>query len=168
MTTIPTPDQQSNHKQNAAPWRSMTAADALAWLVAEDVARRASERHAPGLSGPANRKRLIAWRREHGFCPKCGRPIPADEQFIHCPRCRQAFREWEKRRPHTEAQRLARNARARRYYNRIIKPGLPKVVTPMVTPGPMVTRNQPGTGKAKRDRAEYMRAYRANRKLRSD
>ena len=62
-----------------------------------DVARLASERHAPGLSGPANRKRLIAWRRENGFCPKCGRPIPADEQFIHCPRCRQVFRDWEKR-----------------------------------------------------------------------
>ena len=52
MTTIPTPDQQSNHQAlDDAPWRSMTAADALAWLVAEDVARRASERHAPGCQG---------------------------------------------------------------------------------------------------------------------
>ena len=53
-----------------------------------------------------------------------------------------------------------------------MKAGLPKVVTPMVTevvtPDPMVTRNQPGPGKAKRDRAEYMRAYRTNRKLRSE
>ena len=147
--------------------------------MAEDVARRTSEgrdgAYALRLGGLANRKRLVAWRRENGLCAKCGRAIPADEaQFKHCPKCRKAFRDWERERSRnlTEPQRLARNERARRSYHKLAhgKPAPPKVVTlvtktrtkmvtPMVTP--MVTRDK--TGGPKRDRAEYMRAYRARK-----
>ena len=146
----------------------MTAADALAYLVAQDAARRTregrDEAYGLRLGGIANRKRLVAWRRENGLCPKCGRAIRADEpEFKHCRRCREAFREYQR---HvnanlTEPQRLARNERARRSYHKIAhgKPAPPKVVTPMVTP--MVTRDK--TGGPKRDRAEYMRAYRSRK-----
>ncbi len=153
----------------AEPWRSMTAEDALAYLVAEDAARRTSEARDEAyglrLGGIANRKRLVAWRRENGLCPKCGRAIRADEpEFKHCRRCRQAFREYQR---HVNAnlnerQRLARNERARRSYHKLVhgKAPPPKVVAPgpMVTPVTPVTRAGP-----KRDRAEYMREYRANR-----
>ena len=146
----------------------MTAEDALAYLVAEDAARRTmegrDEAYGLRLGGIANRKRLVAWRRENGLCPKCGRAIPVDEpEFKHCRRCREAFREYQR---HvnanlTEPQRLARNERARRSYHKIAhgKPAPPKVVTPMVTP--MVTRDK--TGGPKRDRAAYMCAYRARK-----
>ena len=111
-----------------------------------------------GLAGLANRRRLVAWRRENGLCPKCGRAIRADEpEFKHCRRCREAFREYQR---HvnanlTEPQRLARNERARRSYHKLAhgKPAPPKVVTPMVT------RNQ--AGGPIRARAAYMRRYRA-------
>ena len=139
------------------PWRSMTPENALAYLVAEDVARRTDEArdevYGRRLGGIANRKRLVAWRREHGVCAKCGRAIPADEsEFKHCPRCRAAFRDWEKRRTRhglTEAQRLARNERARRSYHKLVhgKAPPPKVVTldPMVTPvvTPAQRKNSP-------------------------
>ena len=146
----------------------MTAEDALAYLVAEDAARRTlegrDEAYALRLGGISNRKRLVAWRRENGLCPKCGRAIRADEpEFKHCRRCREAFREYQR---HvnanlTEPQRLARNERARRSYHKLAhgKPAPPKAVTPMVTP--MVTRDK--TGGPKRDRAKYMRAYRARK-----
>ena len=146
----------------------MTAEDALAYLVAEDAARRTmegrDEAYALRLGGIGHRKRLVAWRRENGLCPKCGAAIPADErEFKHCRRCREAFREYQR---HvnanlTEPQRLARNERARRSYHKLAhgKPAPPKVVTPMVTP--MVTRDK--TGGPKRDRAAYMRAYRARK-----
>ena len=145
----------------------MTAEDALAYLVAEDAARRTmegrDEAYGLRLGGIGNRKRLVAWRRENGLCAKCGRAIPANEPFKHCPKCRAAFRDWEKRRTRhglTEAQRLARNERARRSYHKLVhgKPAPPKVVT-LVTP--MVTRDK--TGGPKRDRAAYMRAYRARK-----
>ena len=157
----------------------MTAEDALAYLVAADVARRTQEgrddAYALRLGGIANRKRLVAWRRENGLCAKCGCAIPADEaEFKHCPKCRKAFREWERRRSRnlTEPQRLARNERARRSYHKFRhgKPAPPKVVTlvtktrtkmvaPMVTP--MVTRDK--ADGPKRDRAMYMRKYRARK-----
>ena len=59
----------------------MTAEDALAYLVAEDAARRTMEgrdkAYALRLGGIGNRKRLVAWRRENRLCPKCGaRPPP--------------------------------------------------------------------------------------------
>ena len=137
----------------------MTAEDALAYLVAEDAARRTmegrDEAYGLRLGGIANRKRLIAWRRENGLCPKCGRAIRADEpEFKHCRRCRAAFSLQQRRYNAnlTEPQRLARNARARRSYHKLAPP---KVVTPMVT------RNQ--TGGPIRARAAYMRAYRARK-----
>ena len=150
----------------------MTAEDALAYLVAEDAARRTmegrDEAYALRLGGIGNRKRLVAWRRENGLCPKCGRAIRADEpEFKHCRRCREAFREYQR---HvnanlTEPQRLARNERARKSYHKLAhgKPAPPKVIT-LVTPKvvtPMVARNQ--TGGPIRDRAAYMRAYRARK-----
>ena len=65
----PTPKFNSQIRQTGTQcdesWRSMEPADALAWLVAEDVARRARE-NPPGMAGPGNRKRLIAWRRANG------------------------------------------------------------------------------------------------------
>ena len=77
------------------PWRSMTAEDALAYLVAADAAQRTLEgrRTAQGLGliGIANKRRLVAWRRTAGLCPKCGSGLPADAQFKHCGRCRQSF-----------------------------------------------------------------------------
>ena len=129
---IPTPTPQQ--PLDGAPWRSMTAAAALAWLLAEDVARRASEPPPPSLGGHANRKKLVAWRRENGRCSKCGRAIPADEQFVHCRRCRKSFRDWQRHRGQnlTEPQRLARNERARRSYHKLThgKPAPPKVGLP--------------------------------------
>ena len=153
-------------------WRRMRAADALAYLVAQDAARRTmegrDEAYALRLGGIGNRKRLVAWRRENGLCPKCGRAIRADEpEFKHCRRCREAFREYQR---HvnanlTEPQRLARNERARKSYHKLAhgKPAPPKVIT-LVTPKvvtPMVARNQ--TGGPIRDRAAYMCAYRARK-----
>ena len=146
----------------------MTPKDALAYLLAEDAARRTDEARDEAyglrLGGIANRKRLIAWRRENGLCPKCGRAIRADEpEFKHCRRCRAAFSLQQRRYNAnlTEPQRLARNARARRSYHKIAhgKPAPPKVVTPMVTP--TVTRDK--TGGPKRARAAYMREYRARK-----
>ena len=171
----------------------MTPADALAWLVAEDVARRARENPPLGMAGAANRKKLVAWRRANERCPKCGRAIPADEQFIYCPRCRAiAFAEYQRHinRNLTHTQRLARNARSNRSYHKLThgRPPPPKVVTPpgpngyatgpMVTPDPRWLRRRPrwlrgprwlrtSPASPKRDRAAYMRAYRANQKSRS-
>ena len=117
----------------------MTAEDALAYLVAASAARRTmegrDEAYALRLGGIGNRKRLVAWRRENGLCPKCGRSIRADEpEFKHCRRCREAFREYQR---HvnanlTEPQRLARNERARRSYHKLAhgKPAPPKVGLP--------------------------------------
>ena len=158
------------------PWRSMTAEDALAFLVAEDVARRTIEGRdeACGLRLDAltNRKRLVAWRRERGLCAKCGRAIPADETFQHCPSCRRSFRDRERRRTLklSDEQRLARNERGRKSYHKIVHgaPPPPKVVTPdpmvtpVVTPTSTSTQKPPAVG-PKRDRALYMRGYRANR-----
>ena len=178
----------------AEPWRSMTAEDALRHLLDADAARRTMEAQAEayrlGLGGLSNRRRLVAWRRENGLCPKCGRAIRADEaEFKHCRRCRQTFREQQRHfnASLTEPQRLARNERARKSYHKLAhgKAAPPKVVTlitpkvvtrevvtPMVTPDPMVTpvvtppststKKQTAAG-PKRDRAEYMRAYRADR-----
>ena len=68
------------------PWRSMSAEGALAFLLAEDVARRTSaardEAYGLRLGGIANRKRLIAWRRENrSLCPNrtAGGAIQADQ-----------------------------------------------------------------------------------------
>ena len=124
------------------------------------------EAYALRLGGIGNRKRLVAWRRENGLCPKCGRAIRADEpEFKHCRRCREAFREYQR---HvnanlTEPQRLARNERARRSYHKLVhgKAAPPKVVTPMVTP--KVVTPKPMADGPKRDRAEYMREYRASK-----
>ena len=177
----------------------MTPKDALAYLLAEDAARRTDEArdeaYALRLGGIANRKRLVAWRRENGLCPKCGRAIRADEpEFKHCRRCREAFREYQR---HvnanlTEPQRLARNERARRSYYKLTHGKPPpelvtrrRMVTPVVTPDPMVTEvvtpgqrtdlkpstsdvpslsvQKPTPGGPKRDRAAYMRAYRARK-----
>ena len=158
----------------AEPWRSMPAEDALAYLVAEDVARRTDEARDKAyglrLGGIANRRRLVAWRRENGLCPKCGRAPRADEpEFKHCRRCREGFRVSQR---HvnanlTEPQRLARNERARRSYHRLVhgKPASPKVVTPMVavvTPTSTSAQKQTAAD-PKRDRAAYMREYRAKR-----
>ena len=150
----------------AEPWRSMEAEDALAYLVAEDVARRTEEgrdeAYGRRLGGIGNRRRLVAWRRENGLCPKCGRAIPADEaEFKHCPRCRESFRLTQRyiNANLNEHQRLARNERGRRSYHKLVhgKAPPPKVVRrgAMVTP--------PARVGPKRDRAEYMREYRANR-----
>ena len=58
----------------------MTAEDALAYLVAEDVARRTEEgrdeAYGLRLGGIGNRRRLVAWRRENQLCPKCGSGLP--------------------------------------------------------------------------------------------
>ena len=104
----------------------MTAEDALAYLVDADAARRTLEgRRAAnrlGLVGIANKRRLVAWRRENQLCPKCGSGLPADEPFKHCPRCRQSFREHQRHVNATlnERQRLARNERARRSYHKLV------------------------------------------------
>ena len=155
-------------------WRSMPEAEALAHLVALDVARRTSEGRAGAdelhLTGLRNRSRLRAWRRENGICPKCGTAIPADEpEYKHCPKCRAVFRDRENRRNAnlTEPQRLARNERSRQRFHRIVhgQAAPPKVVTPKVTPvvtPPPVVTHKTGSG-AKRDRAKYMRAYRAKK-----
>ena len=159
----------------------MTPKDALAYLLAEDAARRTDEARDEAyglrLGGIANRKRLIAWRRENGLCPKCGRAIRADEpEFKHCRRCRAAFSLQQRRYNAnlTEPQRLARNARARRSYHKITHGKLPpkpvtplvtEVVTPvipMVTPAATPTQEQMAAG-PKRDRAAYMRAYRSRK-----
>ena len=173
-----------------APWRTMTACDALAFLVAEDVARRTregrGEAHELGLGGPANRRRLVAWRRENQLCPKCGRGLPADEpEFKNCPLCRESFRNQQSRhnRNMTAAQRLARNERARKSYHKIVHgtpppkvvaPAVAEVVAPVVAVvAPVVAvvapkvvavvaQKQTAVG-PKRDRAAYFRAYRANR-----
>ena len=172
----------------------MTAEDALAYLVDADAARRTLEgRRAAnrlGLVGIANKRLLVAWRRENQLCPKCGRGLPANEPFKHCERCRRAFRQYQR---HvnanlTERQRLLRNERARRSYHKLAHGKAPpakvvtrEVVTPLVTevvtPAPMVTVVTPKVRKSnlwtatkeqtaagpKRDRAEYMREYRASR-----
>ena len=180
----------------------MTAEDALAYLVDADAARRTLEgRRAAnrlGLVGIANKRLLVAWRRENQLCPKCGRGLPANEPFKHCERCRRAFRQYQR---HvnanlTERQRLLRNERARRSYHKlahgkappakvvtreVVTPLVTEVVTPLVTevvtPAPMVTVVTPKVRKSnlwtatkeqtaagpKRDRAEYMREYRASR-----
>ena len=168
------------------PWRSMSAEGALAFLLAEDVARRTSaardEAYGLRLGGIANRKRLVAWRRENGLCPKCGRAIPADKvEFKHCPSCRKAFREYQRHvnASLNETQRIARNERARKSYHKLTHGQPPpelvtrrRMVTPMVTvvtPDPMVTKSDNLTSSTarktaagpKRDRAEYMRDYRA-------
>ena len=164
-------------------WRRMSAADALAYLVAQDAARRTmegrDEAYALRLGGIGNRKRLVAWRRENGLCPKCGRAIPADEpEFKHCRRCREAFREYQR---HvnanlTEPQRLARNERARRSYHKLVhgKTPPPKVVAvvapkvvaaevvAVVAPPSTSTKKETAAG-PKRDRALYFREYRAAR-----
>ena len=157
-------------------WRRMRAEDALAYLVAASAARRTmegrDEAYALRLGGIGNRKRLVAWRRENGLCPKCGRAIRADEpEFKHCRRCREAFREYQR---HvnanlTEPQRLARNERARRSYHKLVhgKAAPPKVATPGPMVTPMVTEvvtpaATPTPAGPKRDRAAYMRAYRAS------
>ena len=146
-------------------WRRMSAADALAYLVAQDAARRTMEGRDEAYvslrrGGIGNRKRLVAWRRENGLCPKCGRAIRADEpEFKHCRRCREAFREYQR---HVNAnlsepgKRLARNERARRSYHKLAhgKAAPPKVVTPMA----YADSGRPDDG-PKRDRAAYMRAY---------
>ena len=155
-------------------WRRMSAADALAYLVAQDAARRTregrDEAYGLRLGGIGNRKRLVAWRRENGLCPKCGRAIPADEpEFKHCRRCREAFREYQR---HvnanlTEPQRLGgTSARAARATTNSSArqaaaaqggyAGSGYAVTAEV-----VTRDK--TGGPKRDRAAYMRAYRARK-----
>ena len=148
------------------PWRSMTAEDALRHLVAEDALRRTSEGQSEsqrlGLGGLVNRRLLVAWRRENGLCAKCGRAIPADEpEFRNCSRCRSAFRDRARRKALnlTEAERLARNARARKSYFKIVHgtPPPPKVVAPVVA---VVAQKQTAAG-PKRDRAAYFRAYRA-------
>ena len=153
----------------------MTAEDALAYLVAEDAARRTregrDEAYGLRLGGRANRKRLIAWRRENGLCPKCGRAIPVDEvEYKHCPKCRAAFRHHQR---HvnanlTEPQRRARNERERQRYHKIMhgRPAPPRVAAPKRTRvaapvvTPLVTPVAAPTG-PRRDRAAYMRAYRA-------
>ena len=168
---------------NGDAWRAMSAEDALAYLVAEDVARRTaagqSESQRLGLGGLANRRLLVAWRLERGLCAKCGRAIPADQKtFRNCPRCRKSFRDRERRKALnlTEAERLARNARSRRSYFKIVHgtPPPPKVVAPVVAPmvvapvvapmvaevAPVVAQEQTAAG-PKRDRAAYFRAYRA-------
>ena len=164
------------------PWRTMESEDALAYLVDADAAQRTLEgRRAAsrlGLVGIANKRRLVAWRRENQLCPKCGRALPADEPFKHCPRCRRSFREHQRHvnANMTEPQRLARNERARRSYHKLAngKPAPPKriaevvapmvaeVVAPMVAEvvAPMVAEVVAPTG-PKRDRAAYFRAYRA-------
>ena len=151
------------------PWRCMSAEDALAFLLVADAARRTDEgrdeAYGLRLGGIGNRKRLVAWRREHGLCAKCGRAIPADELFKHCPKCRAAFRDWERRRNLnlTEAQRLERNERARRSYHKLAhgKAAPPKVVA-VVAPKvvAVVAQKQTAAG-PKRDRAGYFREYRA-------
>lgn len=110
----------------AEPWRSMAAEAALDYLAAQDAARRTEETRDKAyglrLGGYANRRRLVAWRRENGLRAKCGRAIPADEaEFKHCPRCRQSFREQQRRvnANLNEPQRLARNERARRSYHKL-------------------------------------------------
>ena len=164
------PTQQHSHAAQAEPWRTMSAEDALAYLAAEDAAQRTlegrAEAYARRLGGYANRRRLVAWRRENGLCPKCGRARRADDpEFKHCRICRKAFREHQRHLNAnlTEPQRLARNERARRSYHKLAhgKAPPPKAVTgevPVVTP--MVTPTI--TGGPKRDRAEYMRQYRLN------
>ena len=169
------------------PWRSMSADDALDYLAAQDAARRTEEARDKAyglrLGGYANRRQLVAWRCENGLCAKCGRAIPADEaEFKHCPRCRQSFCEQQRRvnANLTEPQRLARNERARRSYHklthgkapppkatwralaRLSTPTLPPV-TPTGTPVTPTTVMRVAPAGPKRDRAEYMRAYRANR-----
>ena len=170
-----------NAHDDDEPWRCMTAEDALASLVDADAAQRTLEGRRTanrlGLVGIANKRRLVAWRRENQLCPKCGRGLPADEPFKHCPRCRRSFREHQRRvnANLTEPQRLARNARARKSYYKIThgKPPPPKVVapvvTPVVTPDPVVTRSakvvtrDQKTGAPLRDRAAYMREYRSGK-----
>ena len=119
------------------------------------------------LEGVANRKRLIAWRRESGLCAKCGSAIRPDQaEFKHCERCRDAFSLQQRRYNArlTERQRLARNARTSRksYWRcahgkplhrpRWLRPPPPLVTEAVTRPGP------------KRDRAEYMRLYRSKAK----
>ena len=158
----------------------MERSDALRYLVDADAAQRTLEgRRAAsrlGLVGIANKGRLVAWRRENQLCPKCGSGLPADEPFKHCPRCRQSFREHQRyvNATLTEPQRLARNQRARRRYHKITHgkppPELAKrrrmatPTIPVVTPEPMVTPvvTREAEGPI-RDRASYMRQYRASR-----
>ena len=140
----------------------MTPEDALAYLVADDVARREAEayEHGQHLRGAANLQKLRAWRRAHGIC-RCGAVLPRSEVFSNCERCRERLRVNQRSiyRNMTGEQRLEKNRRARKSYHKLAhgKAAPPKVVTEVVTP-----RNQPST--AKRNRASYMRAYRAQKK----
>ena len=191
----PVPDEGRNTAENsntgAEPWRQLNEADALAYLVERDVERRGNtpwmQLHALGLTGIRNRRKLVAWREEHRLCKKCGRAIPATSHFKHCDRCCEVMRETQRRKSRnlTEDQRIARNAKARRWYHEQVSTeihaehvpadpaqldieaaieGAGGVVTPMVTHADEVVT----ASTAKRDRAEYMRDYRAAKRAEAE
>lgn len=176
MTTLNKSDRtRKAQPSEPAPWRSMPEAEALEYLASRDAKRRTVEAKSQAarlsLQGMANLRQLRAWRLSHGLCHKCGVAIIAPSPFKHCPACRLGFRKQQRRvtRTLTEPQRLARNERERQRYHKVVngRPAPPKVVTPKVTqavtPPPPVVTHKTGSD-PKRDRAEYMREYRARQR----
>ena len=165
--------------RNAEPWRSMPEADALAYLVELDVERRGNtpwmQLHAMGLTGIRNRRKLVAWREEHRLCKKCGTPVADTSHFKHCGKCCAAMRETQRRKSRrlTEDQRIARNAKQRRWYHEQVSTEIHAehvqadpdeqldIEDAIADAEGMFTGKQSGA-----DRTEYMRNYMRERRAR--
>ena len=80
---------------DGAPWRTMTEADALAYLLEAERRRRDETEEPDGIADirePKERARARKqWRRENGICG-CGDPLDPAEPYVSCQRCRDRAR----------------------------------------------------------------------------
>ena len=87
----PAPAPETPTARPEAPWRTMDAESALAWLL-EDRRQRILALEPEGEfdhlpSGRERRMARYAWRKENGRCVKCGDVLEPDCPKVHCESC---------------------------------------------------------------------------------
>ena len=88
---------------DADPWRTMTAADALKWLLGWEAEQRLLANPEPDFWEVPYKQRAKVrkdWRREHQRCVNCGDPLQANivDVFVTCDSCRENARDAASRR----------------------------------------------------------------------
>ena len=89
---------------DADPWRTMTAADALKWLLKWDVEQRQFANPEPDFWDVPYKQRAQVrkeWREANGKCKNCGGTMPADSPMyvVNCAGCRESrnAQRWRRR-----------------------------------------------------------------------